>query len=476
MFFNSQAYLLFFTVVFALYWSLPAQRLRVYLLLAASYFFYACWSRELALIVAATTVMDYVLARLMDAARGPRQKYALFLLSLLVNLAVLCYFKYTNFYLDQLHSALALVGYDVGAFSPLHILVPFGISFYTFEAISYTYDVYRGRIQAEKSLPHFMLFILFFPHLVAGPIVRGKDFLPQTHRPKRFSWLRVQLGVQIFLLGFVKKVALADRMAEFVDPVFSNPAAFNTGATWLAVFAYALQIYGDFSGYTDMAIGSAHMLGYKLTKNFNMPYLACSIQEFWTRWHISLSSWLRDYLYIAALGGSRHGTWMTYRNLMITMTLGGLWHGARWTFVAWGVLHGLLLVAHRLFVAFAARRPALRAALHSWGGYLACGVLTFLAVTMLWVFFRAQTFGDAMTVFHKLFVISSGKGADLPNKALWYTVAVVALCHLVGARDWWRRYARFVPAPALGLGYAASLTLALVLTPQGGKQFIYFDF
>ena len=262
----------------------------------------------------------------MDQFSSPRLRKSLLTISLVGNLGLLCYFKYANFFLHSLERALHLAGGDA-SLPLLEVILPIGISFYTFEAINYTVDVYRRRVPAERNLAHFMLFITFFPHLVAGPIVRARDFLPQIARRKRWSWPRMRLGAEYILLGLVKKLAVADRMAQFADPVFADPTSYGSAAVWLAALAYSLQIYCDFSGYTDMALGSAHMLGYKLSINFNMPYLAANVSEFWHRWHISLSTWLRDYLFIP-LGGSRGGEWRTVRNLMITMTLGGLWHGA----------------------------------------------------------------------------------------------------------------------------------------------------
>src|SRR5262249_35572853 len=252
-----------------------------------------------------------------------------------------------NFFLGSLENTLRALGADA-TMPVLRVILPIGISFYTFEAINYTVDVYRGQVKAERNLAHFMLFITFFPHLVAGPIVRARDFLPQIGRRKHWNWARMNLGAQYLLLGLFKKMAIADHMALFSDSVFANPGAYSSTAVWCATLAYALQIYCDFSGYTDMALGAAHLLGYKLALNFNMPYVAVNVSDFWRRWHISLSSWLRDYLFIP-LGGSRGSNAKTSRNLLVTMVLGGLWHGASWTFIAWGLLHGMLLVGHRLF-------------------------------------------------------------------------------------------------------------------------------
>src|SRR5581483_1953863 len=297
MLFCSQAFLFFFGVVFLAYWALPWRQARTYLLLLSSLYFYSCWSPWLACMIMASTAGDFFLARGMERFATPAARRLLLLVSVAGNLGLLCYFKYANFFLRSLEDALQALGAS-SSLPILSVMLPVGISFYTFEAISYSVDVYRGKIRAERDLANFMLFILFFPHLVAGPIVRARDFLPQVRLAKRWNWTRLQLGVELILLGLVKKLALADRMADFVDPVFGDPAAYRCWSAWLAVFAYALQVYGDFSGYSDIAIGCAHLLGYRLAPNFNMPYLSTNIAEFWRRWHISLSSWLRDYLFL----------------------------------------------------------------------------------------------------------------------------------------------------------------------------------
>ncbi len=474
MLFCSQNFALFFAVVFIVYWALPWHRVRVWLLLAASFFFYASWNHWLALIICVSTAMDYLVARGMEASSSTFRRRLLLGLSLVANLGLLFYFKYANFFLGSVEQALRAVGAQ-SSMPVLNVILPIGISFYTFEAINYTVDVYRRRVPAERSLPNFMLFITFFPHLVAGPIVRARDFLPQTHRRKRWDWARLQLGVQFFLMGLFKKLAIADRMALYVDPVFADPGSFNSGAIWLATLAYALQIYCDFSGYTDMALGTAHMLGYKLAKNFNMPYLAANVSEFWHRWHMSLSTWLRDYLFIP-LGGSRGTKWQTNRNLMVTMALGGLWHGANWTFVVWGILHGLLLIGHRSFQDFCKRHWRVDSLMQSLPGTVFRVLTTFLCVCVGWVFFRATTFGVAASILHRLVIPHAGLGAPMHNRSLWYTVAVVALCHALAHSGLWKKMAGRLPAPALGFGYAAVLCLALVLAPDNSKAFIYFQF
>jgi alginate O-acetyltransferase complex protein AlgI len=474
MLFCSFHFLVFFAIVFCAYWAIPWQRARVWLLLAASFVFYATWNHWLASLIVATTTLDYFLARAIEASPSRAIRRLLLTINIALNLGMLCYFKYANFFLESLETALRSAGLET-SMPVLSIMAPLGISFYTFEALNYMIDVYRGHVKAERSLPNFMLFILFFPHLLAGPIVRARDFLPQTGRPKHWNWLRMEVGVQYVLLGLIKKLAIADRMAAFVDPVYANVSAYSTGTLWVATFAYAVEIYCDFSGYSDLALGTAHLLGYRLCINFNLPYLAPNISEFWRRWHISLSSWLRDYLFIP-LGGSRNGGWATCRNLLLTMALGGLWHGAAWSFVAWGVLHGMLLIVHRLFQGFCKRRTAVDGILQSIPGTVLRVTATFLCVSIGWVFFRAGNFETAMNWLARLAVPHSGLGAPLPVVGFFYTLPVVILGHWLGTTRQWQSIVGRLPAPAIGVGYAMLLMIALLLSPSGGQTFIYFQF
>lgn len=474
MLFFSREFLLFFAVVFVLYWALPWQRARVWLLLIASFYFYASWNHWLALLIGASAVMDYFLALGIDSWKSPGGRRFLLLANLGANFGLLGYFKYANFFLHSLEEGLRQAGASA-SMPVLQIILPVGISFYTFEAINYVVDVYRKRAPAERDLGHFMLFITFFPHLVAGPIVRARDFLPQIRRPKQWDWARQQLGVEYFLMGLFKKVAIADRMALFVDPVFQNPGAYQTHTIWIAVIAYALQVYCDFSGYTDMAIGTAHMLGYKLAPNFNMPYLASSISEFWRRWHMSLSTWLRDYLFIP-LGGSRGGEWQTARNLLITMTLAGLWHGASWNFVIFGVVHGLLLSGHRLFGQVTKGLLTLRWILDSRPANALCIALTFATVCATFIIFRATSFDHMVTIFQRMAIPSAGLGTPAAPAGLVYTCLVVAACHWIGSQRWHVRIRKWAPDLGLGLVYCSILLAALLLTPRSGQAFIYFQF
>jgi alginate O-acetyltransferase complex protein AlgI len=480
MLFCSRQYLLFFVAVFTVYWALPLRRgqglrqVRIWLLLAASVYFYASWNKWLASVVCISSTADYLLARGMDRFQHPRWRQTMLGLSLIMNLALLGWFKYANFFLRSLEEAVTAVG-GTASLPVLKIIVPIGISFYTFEAISYTVDVYRRRIPAEKSFSHFLLFILFFPHLIAGPIVRARDFLPQIGRDKRWDWARLNVGVQFFLLGLVKKLVIADRMALFADPLFADPNHYNTAAHWSGVLAYALQVYCDFSGYSDMAIGSAHMLGYKLAKNFDLPYAAPNLADFWRRWHISLSSWLRDYVFLP-LGGSRDGGWRTYRNLFVSFTLCGLWHGAAWPYVVFGVVQGLLMSGHRLWQQFCKTRTALDRLLTSPPGTALRIAVTFTTFCLTLVIFRAPTLAGGMEMLRNMFWRHAGGGHSLSLVALWLPALAILLAHLAASQHDWRRPFLALPSPVRGMAYALTLSFALLFNPGAETAFIYFQF
>jgi len=470
--FPTSQFLGFFLAVFTIYWLLPRHRWRMVWLLAASCAFYMSWHPWLISLIALSASVDYVVALRFEKVQQLWARRLLLFGSIGFNLSLLAFYKYTNFLLDSANRMFALFGSDYR--SPLmeQLILPLGISFYTFETISYVVDVYRGKAPAVRSLLDYALYIMFFPHLAAGPIVRPRDFLPQLERRKRFDYYRIVIGVVIFLVGMFKKAVIADQLAPIVDPVFKHPAIYSSLAIWLGTLGYALQIYCDFSGYSDMAMGLAHMLGFKLPVNFNMPYFSVNITEFWRRWHISLSSWLRDYLYIP-LGGSRGGRFATYRNLMLTMLLGGLWHGANWTFVFWGFYHGLLLSLHRVWAGEVGREKQAFRLLPT-----ACSVaLTFLCVCIGWVFFRAQTFGDAATVLARLAWPTAGLGLDLGSRVLVCAcLALVFVAHVCGSTFSWRKVERRLPSPVLGGAVAALLLLALLLMPEDAKGFIYFQF
>ncbi|HKX46709.1 MAG TPA: MBOAT family O-acyltransferase, partial [Planctomycetota bacterium] len=345
--FDSPEFLVFLPAVVLAY-ALLAGRLRSRhaLLLAASYLFYMSWSWRYAGLIAFSTLLDYAIALRLGREERTRSRHLLLLASLVVNLGLLGLFKYFNFFADSADGLVHWLGLDWEL--PHHqLLLPVGISFYTFQTLSYTIDVYWRRLEPERDLVRFALFVSFFPQLVAGPIVRAADFLPQLRADRDATAERVRWGLARIFRGLAKKVLVADLLASLaVDRVFAEPEAFGSLGLALALYAYAFQIYADFSGYSDIAIGAAALLGFRIPENFDRPYRARNVREFWTRWHISLSTWLRDYLYIP-LGGNRGDKLRTARNLLLTMGLGGLWHGAAWNFVLWGVYHGVLLVLAR---------------------------------------------------------------------------------------------------------------------------------
>ena len=402
--------------------ALPFSRERKKNILAvASCLFYAAWDyRYLALLIL-ISVIDYICAARIYATDvvSTRKRWLWF--SVVSNLAILGYFKYVNFFIDNLNGVLAPAGVH---FNALHVLLPAGISFYTFKSMSYTIDVYRGHIEPAKSQLDYTTFVTFFPELIAGPIVRASVFLPQMEREIGPTWSRLSVGASIFLLGLTKKLLVADQLATVADPIFATPEIFSSRTIWMGVLAYTFQIYADFSGYSDMAIGTAKMIGYDLPENFNMPYLATNITEFWRRWHITLSSWLRDYLYIP-LGGNRKGRRRTYINLMITMLLGGLWHGASWNFVLWGALHGVALAVHKWFMDVRKNRPSMPPMFGA--------VVTFVFVYFCWIPFRARTFDATRVILTRMFTAPPRGGIWYPEILAWGTLLII-IGHLLGAK------------------------------------------
>jgi alginate O-acetyltransferase complex protein AlgI len=452
--------LFFFGIVLPARWLLPS-RMTSSVLLVASVVFYLSWGWKLAILLAALTLFTYGAGHRLRTRKTGRK--AVLAGSIVVLLGTLATFKYAVFF---------------GSFIPgVHLTalpLPLGISFYVFEMISYVVDVYRGDPGA-RSLPEFALYVSYFPHLIAGPIVRASELLPQLRAPKRFDSARVSEGMFIMLTGFVKKMVIADNLAVFADAVFKAPATFNSLELAAGVLAYTGQIFCDFSGYTDIARGGSQMLGFDLPENFDYPYLSKSITEFWRRWHMTLSRWLRDYLYIP-LGGNRGSELATYRNLFLTMTLGGLWHGARITFVIWGAYHGLLLAAHKLFSAETQSAGWKRAREHIAYRSLAT-VGTLVLVMVGWVFFRALTFADATAILHRIYVARPAAGwqpTAILDNTLWYLVALVAL-HAAGGVRLGLRTQRALPPAARGVLWAG-MVVVLYWFATTSPTFIYFYF
>ncbi|HEV2446577.1 MAG TPA: MBOAT family O-acyltransferase [Candidatus Sulfopaludibacter sp.] len=453
MLFNTTSFFIFLGAVLALFYSAP-RAVRKYILLVASYFFYAFWNVKFLALLGTLTVIDYTAGLLLErVAPGPKRR-AVLIGSLSANLGFLGFFKYYNF----LASNVALLLHRPPRSFWLDIVLPLGISFHTFQSMSYVVDVYRGEQKAVRHPIDYALFICFFPQLVAGPIVRARNFFHDLWNWQPPTGQDVARGMLLIALGLTKKMAFADQFAKVANGYFANVSG-NAGmlTAWSGVFAFGMQIYFDFSGYTDMAIGMAKLLGFHFPVNFRRPYLASSITDFWRRWHISLSSWLRDYLYIP-LGGNRHGRWMTYRNLILTMLLGGLWHGASWNFLIWGGYHGCLLALERLFRLRTLTQP-----------------VTFCLALIGWVFFRAADLPQSMQVLGQMF---AGARGHLVLEPWHFELAGIALllAILEEKKEWFESLAE---APAWA--YACALALVLFCAEIFGVvdasiPFIYFQF
>lgn len=460
--FVSFEFLVFFPTVLlvVLFLQEKKPRFKEAFLLAASYFFYGYWDWRFCFLLLLVTVCAFFSALLI------RKKGAL-VLGIVFPLVVLGFFKYFNFFMD---SFAALANKDIGV---LKIILPVGISFYTFQALSYVIDVKRGKMEAEKSFVRLALYISFFPQLVAGPIVKAADFLPQLNEDRRISLKNLETGLQLIVFGLAKKLVLADHLSVFVDDVFNYPAAFHWFSIVLAVMSYSVQIYFDFSGYSDIAVGCAKCLGYDFLPNFNLPYMSENVSVFWKRWHISLSSWLQEYLYIP-LGGNRRGRARRYINLVITMLLGGLWHGANWTYVFWGALHGLALCADKVLPKKKGRHIIFRA-LDVMG--------TFLFVSFAWIFFRAESFGKAWQVIKGIFCLQEGIfqlfGWSFVAMGVLLVATMTAV--FVSKRKKLPEITGYVPV--LDLSTVSGLTifffvcgLVFCLAFTGESPFVYFQF
>jgi alginate O-acetyltransferase complex protein AlgI len=404
MLFNTLTFLAFVVIVSLIYPRLRMRQQNVFLLLA-SYVFYGWWDWRFCILLFSSTTVDFLAGRRIHATENFKQRKSWLLFSIVVNLGILGFFKYFNFFLESAASVLGAIGFDPHM-PVLKVILPIGISFYTFRTLTYTIDIYRKKISPTENFVDYALFVSFFPQILAGPIERASNLLPQISSPRRITRAKVMAGLNLILLGYFKKVAIADALAPMVGKIFDAPEAMSSGQLWTGVYAYTLQIYGDFSGYTDIARGVACILGFESMVNFNAPYFSRNITEFWRRWHISLSTWFRDYLYVP-LGGSRYSLTRTNANLIITMLLCGIWHGSAWTFVLWGVMHGLCLMGHRMFL----RGDKVSMSWpQSFSGLAASFLnvfLTFHFVTLSWVLFRSSSLENARLYYEGLLRIQN---------------------------------------------------------------------
>ncbi|MDH3307378.1 MAG: MBOAT family protein [Acidimicrobiia bacterium] len=468
--FNSVQYAVLLLVVLAVY-RLSGRRVQNVVLLVASYVFYGAWDWRFLSLLWVSTLVDYVVGLRLGATNDPLRRRRLLWASMASNLGILGFFKYFNFFAESATALLDGLGLEADPFT-LRVVLPVGISFYTFQTMSYTIDIYRREMEPTRDLLSFAVFVAFFPQLVAGPIERARYLLPQFTTDRRpTTGTQFATGAYLIFIGLFKKVVVADALAPFVQDTFANAGTAGWMQLLVGVYAFSLQIYGDFSGYSSIARGSARLLGIDLMVNFNQPYLSRNITEFWRTWHISLSTWLRDYLYIP-LGGNRASPVTTRRNLMITMLLGGLWHGAAWTFVVWGGLHGIYLAIHRRFRMDIRHGETAAPGLRDIPAIL----VTFHLVALSWVFFRADGFSQALDVLTGIVTFRPG---PVPYGTLWVLLPV-ALASL-GIDLVQRRTGRHEgllewPAPARGLVYGLVALSIVVFSGQPVVPFLYFQF
>ena len=478
MLFNSIDFAIFLPIVFLLYWFVFNRNLKAqnFLIVVASYVFYGWWDWRFLSLILFSTVVDYTVGLQLSKTNQANKRKVLLWTSILVNLGFLGFFKYYNFFLDNFIEAFSLFGREIQANS-LNIILPVGISFYTFQTLSYTIDVYKRRLEPTKDFIAFAAFVSFFPQLVAGPIERASNLLPQFYKGRTFAYDRAVDGLRQILWGLFKKMVIADNCAELANTVFNNSESYSGSTLLVGVTLFAFQIYGDFSGYSDIAIGTSRLFGFNLKQNFAFPYFSRDIAEFWRRWHISLSTWFRDYLYIP-LGGSRGGTWMKVRNTFIIFIVSGFWHGANWTFIVWGALNAiyflplLLTKQNRNYLGIVAQGkylPSIREA--------ALILLTFGLTLVAWVFFRAENITHAFAYCSEMFSSSLITMPEILPKKLGLLILFFLIIEWLGRENQyaledlgfkWKRPLR----------YALYYSLILAIFWFGGKEqeFIYFQF
>lgn len=474
MLFNSLQFLLFFLVVYGLYLVLP-HRKQNRMLLVASCIFYGAWDWRFLSLIFISAGIDYWCALCIESSADQKIRRRFVTLSIVTNLGILGFFKYYDFFISSLQALLANFGV---VFEPrlLHVVLPVGISFYTFQAMSYTLDVYRRRLNAARDFPDFMLYVTFFPQLVAGPIERAAHLLPQVLSPRKVTLDGFYSGAYLIFWGLFQKVFIADNLAKIVEPIFDTPGPYSGGQVLVGMYAFAFQILCDFSGYSNIARGLGKLMGFDIMVNFNLPYFSMNPQDFWRRWHISLSTWLKDYLYIP-LGGNRLGTLLTCRNLMLVMVLGGLWHGAKWTFVVWGAYHGLLLIAHRLALPWLEKIPHPKTKFGAYARIITKMTGMFHLVCLGWIFFRADSLSQAEEMLNALFwnfsitpeIYFAGlsflffAGILIAVQCWQYVLADLTV--ILRAPVWFR--AAF---------YTLCYYLIVIFGVTNGRQFIYFQF
>ncbi len=466
MLFNSQVFLFaFLPVVLIGWWGLRGATVRLGFLTLASWFFYAWWDWKFLPLMLTSTTVDYIAGRMISGSEDERRRKVVLIVALAFNLALLGYFKYADFFISSLDGIGSWLGFDTNV--PLvHVVLPIGISFYTFNSMSYTIDVYRRVVEPAKNAVHYAAFVAMFPHLIAGPIVRYSSIDRQLRAlAPRLTWELAASGLFFFTCGMAKKLLIADTLAPHVDKLFHNSAHLGLLSGWAAGIGYSLQLYFDFSGYSDMAVGLAFLLGFRFPQNFDSPYKSRNISDFWRRWHMSLSFWLRDYLFIP-MGGSRNGRFATLRNLTVTMFLGGLWHGAQWTFVVWGLLHGAFLVVHNVLKGFGLTPR----------NVVVNRVITFMCVCSAFVIFRAPSMhvaGNVLGAMAGLDGIDSGAQLRTRVGGMFALMIVAALVFVNVAPNTWEVQIRPRAIHGLALGLVLATAILMIANPS---PFLYFQF
>ena len=489
MLFNSLDFAIFFPIVFVLYWIVSQKlHLRNILILVSSYVFYGWWDWRFLFLIVISSSVDFYVGNQLNKTEDVQKRKMFLYLSLLVNLGFLVYFKYTNFFIDTFVDSFRLFGKTLEV-STLNIILPVGISFYTFQTLSYTIDIYRKQLKPTKDWLSFFAFVAFFPQLVAGPIERASHLLPQFYKTYKFNYNQVKSGLLLIAFGLFKKMVIADRAALYVNEVYNNPGNYEGVETIVATVLFAFQIYCDFSGYSDIAIGAGRTMGFDLMKNFDSPYLSKSITEFWRRWHISLSTWFRDYVYIP-LGGSRIGKYRTYFNLFLVFLVSGLWHGAAMTFVIWGVIHGLIIVLEK---AISKPKESLFKKLGitktNFSNKLVFVLITFTIVCFAWVFFRANSFADSQLIvssfFHNNFYELFGDKLYLIGlKENEFSLLIITILGLVFIERFHRKRSlvKILNQQAIPFRWAVYACIVTVIALFGvygetiASEFIYFQF
>lgn len=464
MLFNSFAFLVFFALVTGVYYCLKLKARQV-LLLLASCLFYMAFVPEYILILAITIGIDYFAGIEIEKCNNDKRRKTILIISILSTLLVLFLFKYIDFSIDNINQLAKAIGWNY-SLEFLHWVLPIGLSFHTFQSLSYVIEVYRKHQKAERNFITYSLYVMFYPQLVAGPIERPQNLLPQLNKFQAFNHQNLAAGLQLMLFGLFKKVVIADRLAPYVDSVFNDPTQHAGLPVLLSIVFFSIQIYCDFSGYSDMAIGAARCMGYTLMRNFEMPYFATSLTDFWRRWHISLSTWFRDYLYYP-LGGNKVGKWLTYRNLLLTFLISGIWHGANWNFVIWGAIHGIFLVVERFFNL----QHRLSKLIHF--------IVTQAIVLMAWVFFRANSFDDAIHVFGQIFKPSTSINVLISPLKTMLCVSFAATIIVFESIQKRKTFDHYISSINANWSYAIFVLLIyciLIFGEFNEQAFIYFQF